>query len=60
MSEADWRYQIYVRKYGIYSPVLLRHFSELETLYNTIICMAFVQKKKIGEKENRSFEENAH
>ena len=30
VSAADWRYQIHERKYGIYSCVLLRHFSGLE------------------------------
>ena len=32
-----------------------------KSFYNTVVCMTFVQKKKkIGEKENWSFEENAH
>ena len=32
VSTSDWWYQIHVKKYGIFSPVLLRHFSELEIL----------------------------
>ena len=31
-----------------------------KSLYNTVVCMNFVQKKKMGEKENWSFEENVH
>ena len=31
-----------------------------KSLYNIVVCMNFVQKKKMGEKENWSLEENAH
>ena len=60
VSAADWRYQIHVRKYVIYSRVLLRHFSGLEILVEHRSLYDFwTKEKKIGEKENWSFEENA-
>ena len=35
-----------MKKYGIFSRVLLKNFSGQEILYNTVVCVTFVQKKK--------------
>ena len=39
VSAADWRYQIHVKKYDIFSRVLLRLCQSWKSLYNSLVYM---------------------